>query len=132
MNIYLAFSVSGTSGPPPAMVRLASYLRHAGHHVTEPDRSVDPGSLVARSLEALARAELVIADVTAPSLGVGAELGIAWADRKLCFLVARSRTHPSEFLLNLFGGACEYRGGDDLIAQVMSRVETIDDSLAVR
>ncbi len=131
MNIYLAFPVSGTIGPPPAMVRLAGRLRLAGHDVTQPRRNSDPTSLVKRSLEALARAELIIADVSLPSHGVGVELGIARASRKPCLLVARTGTHPSEFLRNLYGGICEYGGDRELVGVVLTRLDAIEDSLAV-
>lgn len=92
MNIYFAGSIRAGRSDAPIYADLISVLRSFGtvltEHVGDPalsekgDDGPDDRSIHDRDMAWLASCDLVVAEVTAPSLGVGYELGWAAALKK--------------------------------------------------
>jgi 2'-deoxynucleoside 5'-phosphate N-hydrolase len=87
MNIYFAASIRGGRGDVDLYVKLIEYLKRYGEVMTDhvSDRSLTPMGEKKVSVEYshnrdmawMAQADVMIAEVTAPSLGVGYELAKA-------------------------------------------------------
>jgi nucleoside 2-deoxyribosyltransferase len=94
MTIYFAGSIRGGRGDQDIYAKAIELLRRHGKVVTEvADADVSLGGENAadcdihdRDLNWLRRADVVVADVTVPSLGVGYEIGraVEWGKRIIC------------------------------------------------
>lgn len=95
---------------------LADLIRRAGHHVYLPQREVPIGSrasaaeILSANTKAVMAADVVLAVLDKPGVGVAFELGVAYAARKRIVLFRSDRqdylgkvlegfwdSHPSEF-----------------------------------
>ena len=95
MTIYFAASISGGRGDQAVYSRIIELLRSHGTVLTEhfgdanltaagenlPDQAIHD-----RDLDWLRRADVLVAEVTTPSLGVGYEIGraVEWGTRVVC------------------------------------------------
>ena len=87
MNIYFAGSIRGGRELQPMYLKIISHLECNGHSVLtehvaqkaviESESSLSSREIYERDMEWLEECELVIADVTVPSLGVGFEVASA-------------------------------------------------------
>jgi hypothetical protein len=85
MRIYLACTVRGDRGTLDAARHIHDYLVHRGHDVLtshllrddveEVERQLTDVDVFARDLEWLTRADLVVAEASGSSFGVGFEVG---------------------------------------------------------
>ena len=100
MNIYLACTVRGNRGAITALRALADALEHAGHavltrHLLDDDVDVAESALsdrdvYERDIRWLTSADVLIADASGSSYGVGFEVG---------YLLGRSETEGQRVLL---------------------------------
>lgn len=95
MNIYFAGSISGGRGDQAIYRQIIDLLRQHGTVLTEHcgDASLTSAgedladcAIHDRDLEWLRRADVLVAEVTTPSLGVGYEIGraVEWGKRVIC------------------------------------------------
>ncbi len=85
MKIYFSCSIRGARPDPESIPRLIRHLKNHGAVLTEHIGDVIEGDEVdvsdeeifLRDVAWLGEADALVADVTAPSLGVGYEIGIA-------------------------------------------------------
>ena len=86
MNIYFAGAIRGGRNDAHLYARLIAYLQSYGIVLTahvgddgllQAEKSLTEEEIFQRDMRWLADADLVIAEVTTPSLGVGYEIGLA-------------------------------------------------------
>jgi nucleoside 2-deoxyribosyltransferase len=85
MKIYFSCSIRGARPDPETIPRLIRHLKNHGAVLTEQIGDVIEGEKVdisdeeifLRDVSWLGEADALVADVTAPSLGVGYEIGVA-------------------------------------------------------
>jgi nucleoside 2-deoxyribosyltransferase len=83
--------------------RRAGWDAYLPHQATDPiaDADVSSRAVFARDLNQVAAADAILAFIGAPSSGVGAELGIAYAADKPVIGVYFSSERPSRFILGM-------------------------------
>jgi nucleoside 2-deoxyribosyltransferase len=101
MNIYFGGSISGGRADIGIYIELIAYLKKYGHVLTEHIADTDLTSAGERDLtnefihdrdmEWLKSADVIVAEVTVPSLGVGYELGRAVEMRKKILCLYRPK-----------------------------------------
>ena len=113
MTIYFAASISGGRGDQAIYMQIIELLRSHGTVLTEhfgdpsltaAGESLADGAIHDRDIEWLRRADVLVAEVTTPSLGVGYEIGRAmeWGKRVVCLY----RSSESRRLSGMIAG-CE-------------------------
>ena len=95
MTIYFAGSIRGGRGDQAIYEEIIARLRHYGTVLTEHvgdanlplgGENAADGDIHARDLDWLRSADVLVAEVTTPSLGVGYEIGraVEWGKRVIC------------------------------------------------
>ncbi len=95
MKIYFAGSISGGRGDQAVYKQIIDLLKQHGSVLTEhfgdatltsAGEDLDDCAIHDRDLEWLRRADVLVAEVTTPSLGVGYEIGraVEWGTRVIC------------------------------------------------
>ena len=95
MTIYFAGSISGGRGDQAVYKEIIDLLKQHGTVLTEhfgnasltaAGEDLDDCAIHDRDLEWLRRADVLVAEVTTPSLGVGYEIGraVEWGTRVVC------------------------------------------------
>ena len=85
--------------------------------VREIESGIEPGYIYERNVEHLHEADVVVADVTTPSLGVGYEIGLAESENKriLClYRQVEDRAVSAMILGNRNLALAEYESIDDI------------------
>ena len=111
MTIYFAGSISGGRGDQAIYKQIIDLLKQHGTVLTEHfgDASLTAGgenlddcAIHDRDLEWLRRADVLVAEVTTPSLGVGYEIGraVEWGKRIICLY----RPSPGRRLSGMIAG----------------------------
>lgn len=85
MKIYFSCSIRGERPDPETIPELINHLKRRGNVLTEhigdvlegDDVDISDDEIFLRDIAWLREADALVADVTAPSLGVGYEIGIA-------------------------------------------------------
>jgi len=99
MKIYFAGSIRGGRGDQKLYLEIINYLKQYGEVLTEHvgDQSINISGennkdnfIYERDMEWLAKADIIIAEVTRPSLGVGYEIGRAIQFNKKVICLYRS------------------------------------------
>lgn len=99
LNIYFAGAIRGGREDARLYAQLISYLKTFGTVLTEhvgddgllrEEKSLIEQEIYERDMQWLAVADLVIAEVSTPSLGVGYEIGLAQALGKKIFCLYRT------------------------------------------
>jgi nucleoside 2-deoxyribosyltransferase len=111
--VYLAAAMTNRNAAFEVLQELLEALRAQGHevltpHVADPrgkerDACLAAEEIARRDLEWLAAAHCLLAEVSTPSHGVGAEVMAAWQLGKPVLLLAREAVPVSRFLLGLSG-----------------------------
>ena len=112
MTIYFAASISGGRGDQAIYTQIIALLKQHGTVLTEhfgdaaltaagenlPDREIHD-----RDIEWLRKADVLVAEVTTPSLGVGYEIGraVEWGTRVVCLY----RPSPGRRLSGMIAGS---------------------------
>lgn len=98
LNIYFAGSIRGGREDADVYARLISFLKNRGRVLTEhvgdasllgKEKLLTEGEIFTRDMEWLEAADLVVAEVSTPSLGVGYEIGLAQSMGKRVFCLYR-------------------------------------------
>ena len=141
MNIYLACTVRGDRDAIVGLRELAADLERAGHivltrHLLEDDvdsaeTALTERQIYDRDLEWLNAADLLIADASGSSFGVGFEVGwvLARSDRTSQRVLLLYRADRRDRISRLIGGNAHprctvvpYRDARDLMDQVRERL----------
>jgi 2'-deoxynucleoside 5'-phosphate N-hydrolase len=145
MNIYLACTVRGDRGSLRAVRELAALLDRQGHSiltrhlladdVDSAESALTEQEVFERDVRWLDAADLLIADASGSSYGVGFEVGYvlgrsaAASPRAVVVLYDASRgTHVSRLITGNTHPACTtygYRDSADMIAFVQTVLETV-------
>lgn len=126
MTIYFAASISGGRGDQAVYREIIELLKEHGTVLTEhfadasltaAGETLDDRRIHDRDLEWLRSADVLVAEVTTPSLGVGYEIGRAaeWGKRIVCLY----RSSPGRRLSGMITGCCdvtvhEYRSVEEI------------------
>ena len=111
MTIYFAASISGGRGDQAVYEQIIELLKQHGTVLTEhfgdasltaAGESIDDGVIHDRDLDWLRQADVLVAEVTTPSLGVGYEIGraVEWGTRVVCL----HRPSPDRRLSGMIAG----------------------------
>ena len=108
MNIYFSGSISGGREHAASYQHLVAYLQTLGHnvlsaHVADPDvlereKDTSPRSVFERDVAWVHQCDVMIAEVSTPSLGVGYEYGLAVQLGKPVLCVYRSGLRMSKMI----------------------------------
>ncbi len=112
MKIYFGGSISGGRGDQAVYEQIITLLKNYGHVLTEHfgsaalsnmGESISPREIHDRDIEWLREADVIVAEVTTTSLGVGYELGraVEWGKRTICLY----RPAPGRRLSGMIGGS---------------------------
>ena len=117
--IYIAHAMTNAGHPAEALETLTGWLCSQGHKVVRPVYATSADELVLRALAAIRGCQILIADLTIPSHGVGFEIGHAFALGKRVMVVAEEGATPpvSQFMAALFP-VIYYASGAELVAVV--------------
>jgi nucleoside 2-deoxyribosyltransferase len=111
MKIYLGFTVAGSRSSIEAAKKLLNVLESLGHEVLtshlmsedawKADRSVAPQKIFARDMNWLAECDLLVAEVTGSSFGVGFETGylLGATAKKIILFFEREAEHRISLLI---------------------------------
>jgi nucleoside 2-deoxyribosyltransferase len=114
MNIYFAGSITGGREDAPIYLKLIDYLKTKGVVLTEhlgssnllstgEDKS--PEYIYLRDVNWIKEADIVIAEVTKPSLGVGYEIGLAEnLNKKIICLYRENDDNKDKMLSKMISG----------------------------
>ena len=129
MRVYLAAAMTNPASDLAVVQALLATLEGLGHavptrHVADPggraaDHRLSDRQLARRDLDWLAASDAVVAEVSAPSHGVGVEVTAAAAAGTPVLLLAREDVPVSRLLLGLEGvEAHTYRTAEEAAEQV--------------
>jgi len=109
MNIYFACSVTGGRADEPIFQQLVTALQEQGHYVptallASPDVMplegvILPSEVYARDVDWINGCDLLLAEVSTPSHGVGYEIGYALSLRKKVLCLHRESRKVSKMIL---------------------------------
>jgi 2'-deoxynucleoside 5'-phosphate N-hydrolase len=109
MNIYFSCSLTGGRGDQPVYAAIVKWLLAQEHevstvHLTQPNVMFDedtltPEAVFARDIAWLEAAEVVIAEVSTPSHGVGYEIAHAVLKGKRVLCLARQGVNVSKMVI---------------------------------
>ena len=136
VRVYLAAAMTNASRDPSAIQALVEHLESQGHEVPtrhvadeagrEDDAAISDGDLARRDLAWLADCHALVAEVSAPSHGVGIEVATAVALGIPVLLLYRAGTMVSRLLLGLAGteavAYADIPGANALLLGFLSRV----------
>jgi hypothetical protein len=119
-TVYVAYAMTHGTEPLGEVVDLAHWLKAKRLRVLQPSYHLFADDLAASALKAVDESDVVIADVSCRSHGVGFEIGYAFAARKEVILIARqsAKAQVSKFLSGLFPRIIFYSEAKELIQQV--------------
>lgn len=128
-RIYVAHALTNSAGSAQALAGLIRWLSRRRITITEPRPALFPGELAVMTLRAIEKADLVIADVSFYSHGVGFELGYAYALRKPIVVVVQTACTDkvSPFIMALFPDIFCYSDSAELIEHVASRLRVVGE-----
>jgi nucleoside 2-deoxyribosyltransferase len=121
MTIYFAASISGGRGDQAIYEQIIEMLRQHGTVLTEhfgnvsltaAGEAMPDGEIHDRDLEWLRSADVLVAEVTTPSLGVGYEIGraVEWGKRVVCLYRPSPRRRLSGMIAGCAGvKVCTYQ-----------------------
>lgn len=126
-NIYIAYSITNAQKTTDAIFELVYWLRKRKYKVTTPTLILIPDTLAENAVNAIINADIVIADLSNYSHGVGFELGYAYALKKKIITVANARSANtiSLFMNGLFPRTIYYTDANNLIENV-SKIKLIN------
>ncbi len=130
LRVYYATSVRGAGRDLEATRRAIQTIKEMGHvalteHLAGSDESLSDRQVYQRDMSLLEQADLLIADVTFPSLGVGFEICKAIQLGKPVYLIAREGVRVSK----LIAGVAEVRRYSSL-EEMSALIEDILTSFA--
>ncbi len=119
-RVYFAYSMTNSSQYLDKIHTLADSLEDQGLKVTQPSFNLFPELVVQRTLNEIQKSDLVIADLSVCSHGVGFELGYAYSLNKKVILIAESemRNSISKFIHEVFEDVLFYSSSYDLLQQI--------------
>ncbi|MCS7182814.1 MAG: nucleoside 2-deoxyribosyltransferase [Thermoanaerobaculum sp.] len=113
MRVYLACAMTNPQRDLTAVRQLFQVLLQEGHEVLTPhvvhgpeprgEEDLSDAQLAQRDLELLQQADCVVAEVSAPSHGVGVEIALALSRGKPALALAHRRAAVSRLLAGLPG-----------------------------
>ena len=136
MVIYFAGSIRGGRGDQAIYLEIIRLLRYHGTVLTEHigDAGLSPSGeamgdceIHDRDLDWLRQADVLVAEVTTPSLGVGYEIGraVEWGKRVICLYRPSSERKLSGMIAGCSGVVVrEYSGTTELAAIVTQALAT--------
>ena len=108
MKIYFACSITGGRGDEPVYQKLVRFLLDLGHDVPtaiiaetgieEIDAASDPTDIYQRDVNWIRESDLLLAEVSTPSHGVGYEIGYALDLGKPVLCLHKDRTAVSKMI----------------------------------
>ncbi len=118
--VYIAYSMTNGNQNLNEVSTLISWLRKKGYKVTQPSYILFPHLLASGAIKSIEQSDIIIADVTVYSHGVGFELGHAHALKKDIIVISSisAKNQVSKFFLGLFPEIIFYRDGADLVTEI--------------
>jgi nucleoside 2-deoxyribosyltransferase len=107
MKIYFAASIRGGRGLQTTYQAIVDHLKQSGHEVlsenvafeTMAEQGISDGAIYVQDMAWLDECDVVVAEVTTPSLGVGYEIGYALHKvHKPVLCICKAGTHLSAML----------------------------------
>jgi len=108
VNIYFACSITGGRAEQPVYQAIVTALHAAGHtvptavlarpEVVQLEKVADPADIYARDVAWIAGCDLLLAEITTPSHGVGYEIGYALQLGKPVFCLHREGVKVSKMI----------------------------------
>ncbi len=122
-KVYLAHAMTNRDSVAP-MDALVVWLKQHRCRVTHPKYALFREELALATLEAIRASDVLVADVSTYSHGVGFELGYAYALGKKAIVVAHASAGSpvSEFIKGLYPELVYYQHATDLIARIGERL----------
>ena len=119
--VYVAHSMTNGQKDMNVVNKLIEWLKNEKYRVEQPiDISVFHDYLAKKSLNLINKMDIIIADVSNYSHGVGFELGYAFALNKNIIVICHysSKEKISKFLIGLFPNMIYYENEIDLIDKI--------------
>ena len=103
-NIYFAYPMTNGNKYINELNRLIDWLSKKKFNISHPGFLLFPELLVTETIKAIDKSDIVIADISSYSHGVGFEIGYAYAKNKKIILVANinERNTVSKFITSIF------------------------------
>jgi len=122
--VYIAHSVTNGNQDLDKVNTLAAWLKKKRYKVLQPSEVLFPDFLAPGALKAIKQSDIIIADVTIYSHGVGFELGYAYALHKDIIVVSSitAKDHISKFLIGLFPEIIYYKDNSDLLSKISDQL----------
>jgi len=138
MNIYFACSITGGRQDETMYKAIVSELLEHGHHIPTAgladsgvmnlEENVDPVVVYERDTGWIRECDVLIAEVTTPSHGVGYEIGYALQFSKPVICLYRNGTTISKMIIGNKNSdlmTCEYRNIEEAMAFVSIQLEKL-------
>jgi len=138
MNIYFSCSITGGRSDQVIYQQIVDFLVAGGHqvptaHLSKADVMLDehvipPADVYERDTRWVSECELLIAEVSTPSHGVGYEIALALLQSKPVFCCYRQGRAVSKMILGNSHPSLTlkaYSGEDDLLAALQAYIERL-------
>lgn len=133
LRIYFAHAVTNADSFAIDINFLYSFLKKKKIQIIKPDPVLFPELLVKSTLKAISAADLIIADVSIYSHGVGFEIGYAYAKNKLIVVIANKQYKQkiSNFIKGLFSEIIYYENINDLCNKLSLKLVESKDKIDI-
>ena len=123
-QVYLAYAMTNSSQYLDKINALADFLRNEGLKVIQPSFSLFPELVVQRTMNEIQKSDLIIADLSICSHGVGFELGYSYSLNKGVILMVESekQNSVSKFIYEVFNTIVIYTDSKDLVQKIKSLI----------
>jgi len=123
-TIYVAHSMTNGQNDTQDIDALLQWLHKNGHSIVFPNYALFHDMLASQALESIKNANIVIADVSNYSHGVGFEIGFAYSLKKDVIIIANNSVKDkiSKFILGLFPDIIFYKSKEDLIIEIHKKI----------
>ncbi len=125
-SVYLAHSMTNGNQNLDRLNTLISWLKKKRFRISKPDHILFSDYIASGALDSIEKSDIVIADVTVYSHGVGFELGYAYSLKKNIILISgiAAKNKISKFLLGLFPKIIFYHDSNDLIDKIALQLKS--------
>jgi nucleoside 2-deoxyribosyltransferase len=127
-NIYIAYSVTNGNQDVEIIKGLIDWLDENGFDIIHPfDIALFQDYLAEKSIKYINTSDIIIADISTYSHGVGFELGYAYSRKKQIVVICNEnvREKISKFIIGLFPNIIYYSTQTELIESVSYRLKEI-------
>ena len=125
-QIYIAYSMTNSRQDISVIEKLVEWLNKKQYKIIRPSYFLFPDSVIKEALKSISSADLIIADVSEYSHGVGFEIGYSFALGKKIVIICNisSKKAVSGVIRGLFQRIIYYHSSEELIEELSTELKS--------